>query len=134
MKLKCVNFPISVKINHNDTRNALRNRMVANKKSYFCASRVKVVGVGAKLSQEEGRSEKKQKARTAQQQQQPTSQRCSSTRACPCSWRLMASSADRRAGDGTPAPRGECSDQRLVAGRSARRRRQRVVDGVPATH
>jgi len=24
----------------------------------------------------------------------------------------MASSADRRAGDGTPAPRGECSDQR----------------------
>ena len=44
----------------------------------------------------------------------------------------MASSADRRTGDGTPAPRGECSDQRLVGGRPARRRR--VVDGVPATH
>jgi len=55
-------------------------------------------------------------------------------RARPCSWRLMASSADRRAGDGTPAPRGECSDQRLVAGRPTRCRRQRVVDGVPATH
>ena len=55
-------------------------------------------------------------------------------RACPCSWRLMASSADRRAGDGTPAPPGDCSDQRLVGGRPARRRRQRVVDGVPATH
>jgi len=46
----------------------------------------------------------------------------------------MASSADRRAGDGTPAPRSECSDQRLVGGRPARRRRQRVVDGVAATH
>ena len=56
------------------------------------------------------------------------------TRACPCSWRLMASSANRRAGDSTPAPCGECSDQRLVGGRPARRRRQRVMDGVPATH